>query len=77
MLMSSKPINLEYQIEVEPGERLGLPKSLVDSVGPGRWLVTVQPLSHGDDGLPIRNHQAFLNGYAPEDEGLYDDHPNR
>lgn len=21
---------------------------------------------------PIRNHQAFLNGYAPEDEGLYD-----
>ncbi len=21
----------------------------------------------------IRNHSAFLNGYAPEDEGLYDD----
>jgi predicted DNA-binding antitoxin AbrB/MazE fold protein len=22
----------------------------------------------------IRNHQSFLNGYAPEDEGLYDDY---
>lgn len=21
----------------------------------------------------IRNHQGFLNGYAPEDEGLYKD----
>ncbi len=21
-----------------------------------------------------RNHSAFLNGYAPEDEGLYDDY---
>ncbi|WP_310489800.1 hypothetical protein [Chamaesiphon sp. VAR_69_metabat_338] len=22
----------------------------------------------------VRNHSAFLNGYAPEDEGLYDDY---
>ena len=22
---------------------------------------------------PFRNHGAFLNSYAPEDEGLYDD----
>jgi hypothetical protein len=22
----------------------------------------------------IRNHSAFLNGYIPEDEGLYDDY---
>jgi predicted DNA-binding antitoxin AbrB/MazE fold protein len=22
----------------------------------------------------IRNHQGFLNGYAPEDEGLYDEY---
>jgi len=22
---------------------------------------------------PIRRHSAFLNSYAPEDEGLYDD----
>ena len=24
-------------------------------------------------GKVVRNHGAFLNGYAPEDEGLYDD----
>lgn len=23
----------------------------------------------------IRNHNAFLSGYEPEDEGLYDDYP--
>ena len=23
---------------------------------------------------PAQNHDAFLNGYAPEDEGLYDDY---
>lgn len=22
----------------------------------------------------VRNHKSFLNGYAPEDEGLYDDY---
>ena len=25
----------------------------------------------------IKNHAAFLNGYAKEDEGLYDDYPSR
>ena len=25
----------------------------------------------------IRQHDAFLNSYAPEDEGLYDDYPTR
>ena len=24
---------------------------------------------------PLRDHSAFLNSYAPEDEGLYDAHP--
>jgi hypothetical protein len=27
--------------------------------------------------MAIRDHSAFLNGYAPEDEGLYDDAPAR
>ncbi|GEM_PF-1820577 len=26
---------------------------------------------------PIRNHAAFFNSYAQEDEGLYDDYPTR
>jgi hypothetical protein len=25
------------------------------------------------DGMLTRDHTSFLNGYAPEDEGLYDD----
>jgi len=25
----------------------------------------------------IKSHDAFLKGYAPEDEGLYDDYPSR
>ena len=27
--------------------------------------------------LVMRDHQAFLNSYAPEDEGLYDDAASR
>jgi hypothetical protein len=26
---------------------------------------------------PIRSHNAFLNSYAPKDEGLYDDYPSQ
>jgi len=31
----------------------------------------------GQTGQPVRQHDAFLNSYAPEDEGLYDDYPTR
>ena len=62
--------HLAYEIELDPGEKLVLPPGLVESVGAGRWLITVEPV--GDTPVPIRNHAAFLSGYAPEDEGLYD-----
>jgi hypothetical protein len=29
------------------------------------------------DRAPWRDHSAFLKGYVPEDEGLYDDCPSR
>jgi hypothetical protein len=32
-----------------------------------------EPASDSERTL-IRNHSAFLNGYAPEDQGLYDDY---
>jgi hypothetical protein len=67
--------HLAYEIELEPGEKLALPTRLVESVGAGRWVVTVSPARQGD--APVRGHGAFLNGYAPEDEGLYDDYPGR
>jgi len=71
--MKSQLINLTYEIELQPGEKLTLPESLVESLGAGRWLITIQPKST----TPIitGSHDAFLKGYAPEDEGLYDDYP--
>jgi hypothetical protein len=70
--MKDQLVQLVYTIELEPGEKLTLPAALVDSVGPGRWLVTIQPCE-GSPPAAIRRHDAFLNGYVPEDEGLYDD----
>jgi hypothetical protein len=66
--MKSQPVDLTYEVELGPGEKLSLPRPLVDSVGPGRWIITVQPLPSGS-----RDHSAFLSSYGPEDEGLYDD----
>ncbi len=71
--MQANPERLTYEVEVEPGEKLSLPQSLVESVGPGHWLITVEALQHATAKQPVRDHAAFLSGYAPEDEGLYDD----
>ena len=68
--MKAQPLELTYEVELGPGEKLTLPTTLVDSVGPGRWVITVQPLPAGS---PTRNHRAFVRSYGPEDEGLYDD----
>jgi hypothetical protein len=58
------------EIQLRPGEKLSLPASLVDSIGSGRWLVTFERVS---DASGCRRHDASLNGYAAEDDGLYDD----
>jgi hypothetical protein len=71
-LMKTSIINITYEIELRPGEKLTLPSSLVDKIGAGNWVITIQPKSTEPD--IIRNHNAFLNGYSPEDEGLYDDY---
>jgi hypothetical protein len=75
--MNGKVLNLSYEVELHTGEKLSLPDSLLDSIGVGRWVVTIQPSSEASVTPAIRNHQAFLHGYAPEDEGLYDDYPTR
>jgi hypothetical protein len=74
--MRSSPVSLIYEVEIQPGEKLTLPEPLVESVGPGRWVIRVQPVDAGLAFLPIRDHRAFLESYAPEDEGLYDDVPS-
>lgn len=59
-------VNLTYEIELESGEELTLPESLNAHISAGRWPITI-----------FRSHSAFLNSYAPQDEGLYDDYPPR
>lgn len=68
--MSNSTIPIECEIELRPGEKLSLPETVTGRVGAGRWLVTVQP---AEKSSATRVHQAFLDGYSPEDEGLYDD----
>ena len=69
--MKDQLVRMTYEIELQPGEQLRLPEALVAGIGPGRWRFTVQPVRRS----PARSHAAFLNGYAPEDEGLYDAYP--
>jgi hypothetical protein len=71
--MQNALINLEYEVEVRPGERLMLPETLSAIISPGRWLITIRPSSPVAHPSVVRSHSAFLNSYAPEDEGLYDD----
>jgi len=73
--MKDHLVEMTYEIELQPGEKLTLPPSLENNVGPGRWLLTIQPLGRPLDA--VRSHAAFLHGYAPSDEGLYDDDPGR
>lgn len=68
--MSNATTHIECEIELRPGEKLSLPETVIGRVGAGRWLVTVQPAETSD---ATRVNQAFLEGYSPEDEGLYDD----
>ena len=60
-------------IELAAGETPRLPPSLLDRLGPGRWLVSIASLERGTTNDFVRNHRAFLNGYSRGDEGLYDD----
>jgi hypothetical protein len=75
--MSANHNQLAFDVELAPGEKLTLPPAVVNNVGPGHWLVTISPFDDGAAGEANRGHSAFLNGYAPEDEGLYDDYPAR
>ncbi len=37
-------------------------------------VVSISISTTSDQAEPVRDHSAFLNSYAPEDEGLYDDY---
>jgi hypothetical protein len=73
MIMKNQLIQMTFEVDLEVGEKLELPQNLVENLGTGKWLVTIQP----KNAQSLRNHAAFLNAYADEDEGLYDDYPSR
>ncbi len=75
LFMKEKVVNLTYEINLQPGEKLTLPESVVESVGAGSWIITIQPKPVSP--MITRSHDAFLKGYASEDEGLYDDYQRR
>jgi hypothetical protein len=68
--VSNNAAPLRCEVELQEGEQLRLPEALIANVGPGRWLVSIEPAA-------FRDHSAFLSSYAPEDEGLYDGYPSR
>ncbi|KZL48076.1 hypothetical protein A2T98_20005 [Nodularia spumigena CENA596] len=73
--MSSELITLTYEIDLQPGEKLNLPDSILENVAAGRWIITIQQKL--PESNVTRSHDAFLHGYALEDEGLYEDYPSR
>jgi len=38
-----------------------------------REQLRISPAVNDSDAIAARDHSAFLNSYAPQDEGLYDD----
>ena len=71
--MKSRLVNLTFEVELQAGEKFALPEEL-EHLGVGRWIITVQPAFPKPATNPLLlNHDAFLDSYAPEDEGLYDD----
>jgi hypothetical protein len=72
-LMQTKLVSLTYEIELQTGEKITLPDAIANTIQEGRWLITITPLTSDSLQNHARSHNAFLNGYAPEDEGLYDD----
>jgi hypothetical protein len=74
MTMQSKVTEIKFEIELQPGEEFSLPKDATGIIGPGHWLVCITAANQATSHSAPRDHSAFLNSYAPEDEGLYDDY---
>jgi hypothetical protein len=75
--MNPQRVNLCCEIELQTGEKLALPDEIIDRIGAGRWLVPIVPIVDPANPSTTRYHDAFLNSYTSEDEGLYDDYSAR
>lgn len=47
---------VKYDIELQPGEPLHLPQSVVDQVGPGHWRITISPVKEEESTTKARGH---------------------
>jgi hypothetical protein len=72
--MPSNINEVTYDVQLQPGEPLRLPIEAAQIVGPGHWLVSIRPADDSAQTGLVRDHAAFLNSYAPEDDGLYDEY---
>ncbi len=52
--MNAQLERIRINIELGRGEKLTLPPALIDSVGEGRWTITIQPAD--DTAAPPRDH---------------------
>lgn len=75
-IFDGKVLQPEKPLDLKPNQRYTITitnDELVRSRSAG-----VSPIENQINSLPeqnhVRNHKSFLNGYAPEDEGLYDDY---
>jgi hypothetical protein len=50
--MNGKVLNLSYEVELQTGEKLSLPHSLLDSIGVGHWALTIQPFGNSRHSQP-------------------------
>lgn len=76
--MASALVNLTYEVELKKGEVFSFPEEAAKQLKPGKWLISIRPAQKElASSVQTRQHRAFLNSYADEDEGLYDDYPKR
>ncbi|MFN6569564.1 hypothetical protein [Dendronalium sp. ChiSLP03b] len=73
--MNAELIKPIYEVEPQPGEKLNLPEPILESITTKRWVITIE--QKAEEPESTRSYDGFLNAYIPEDEGLYDDYPNR
>jgi hypothetical protein len=70
----SKLSEVIYDVHLQPGEELSLPTDVAEMLGSNHLRVSIRAADDSGRGGLVRNHMAFLNSFAPEDEGLYDDY---
>lgn len=65
-------VHITYEIKLLSREKLTLPPSLVESIGAGNGIITIEAKLTVSS--IVRRQNAFLQVYASEEEGFYDEY---